>query len=147
MTDNPIEIARPRPGRPPGVTALCVFFAAGAAIAGASCLSLLDPGGFLEPMWRLNPRARAALEGLGAWGIVLMAAVAAACATGGVRLWRGPRGWGRLLAIGVIAATLIGDAVNVALGTEPRAVFGLPIAAALLAYLLTSRVRAFFRGG
>ena len=38
-------------------------------------------------------------------------------------------------------------AVNVALGTEPRAVFGIPIAAALLAYLFRPRVREFFREG
>ena len=38
--------------RPPGVTALAVFFAAGSMIALVAAVSLLSPGGFLEPMWR-----------------------------------------------------------------------------------------------
>ena len=135
-----------RPSRPAGVTALAVFFAAGAAIAAAAGASLLDPGGFLEPMWRLNPRARVGLAGMGAWGIGLMGVVSATCAVAAIGMWRGRR-WGHVLAIGGIGANLIGDAVNVALGTEPRAVFGIPIAAAILVYLLTPRVRAFFRGG
>ena len=128
------------------MTALAVFMAAGAAIAAISGVSLLDPGGFLEPIWRLNPRARVGLAGIGAWGIGLMAVVAAACAAAAIGVWRGRR-WGHVLAVGGIGANLIGDAVNVALGTEPRAVFGIPIAAAILAYLLTPRVREFFRRG
>src|SRR5215813_1800151 len=114
----------------------------GSAIAGASCLSLLTPGGFLEPMWRLNPRAREAFAAMGAWGVVLMAVVSAACAFTAVGLWRGRR-WGRLLAIIGITVNLAGDAINVILGTEPRAVFGLPIAAAILLYLFSRRVREF----
>jgi hypothetical protein len=75
-----------------------------------------------------------------------MAVVSAACAAAAGGLWRG-RGWGHFLAIGVIGVNLIGDTVNVVLGTEPRAIFGLPIAAAILTYLLTPRVQTFFRGG
>jgi hypothetical protein len=41
--------------RPRGVTALAVFFGAGAAISLTSCVALLLPGGPLEPIWRLNP--------------------------------------------------------------------------------------------
>lgn len=131
------------PGRPAGVTALAVFFGAGAVIAMTSCASLFYPGGILEPMWRLNPRARDAFSGLGAWSIVLLAAVALACAASAAGLWRGRR-WGHRLAVLLISLNLAGDIVNLALGVDRRAAVGVPIAAGILAYLLSRRARAFF---
>jgi hypothetical protein len=51
-------------------------------------------------------------------------------------------GW---LAVGLIVTNLLGNVSNVLLGTEPRAIVGVPIAAALLAYLIVSKkVRDFF---
>jgi hypothetical protein len=47
--------------------------------------------------------------------------------------------------IGKIAISLIGNLVNVALGTEPRAIIGVPIAGSLLIYLLSRRVRCYRR--
>ncbi len=44
----------------------------------------------------------------------------------------------------LLAINLIGDAANVVLGTEPRALVGVPIAALLLLFLATGRVRAYF---
>jgi len=131
--------------RPGGITALGIFFAAGAAISLVSCIALLFPGGVLEPMWRLNPRARAGFAGMGAWAPVLLTAVGIACAAAARGLWSG-RPWGRRLAITLLAINLIGDAAYVILGTEPRALVGIPIAALLLLYLATGRVRAFFAG-
>ena len=133
----------PSPRRPGGITALGVFFAAGAVISLASGAALLFPGSVVEPMWRLNERAHAAFVGMGAWALVLLAAVGVACAAAARGLWSGRR-WGRRLAIVLIAINLIGDAVNVVLGTEPRALIGLPIAALLLLFLATRRVRTFF---
>jgi len=133
------------PGRPGGVTALGIFFAAGAAITLVSAVALLFPGSVLEPMWRLNPRARAGFAGLGAWAPVLLVVVGIACAVAARGLWSG-RPWGRRLAITLLAINLIGDAANVVLGTEPRALVGIPIAALLLLFLATRRVRAFFAG-
>lgn len=46
-----------------------------------SAVSLLFPGSFLEPMWRLNPRAHEAFAGMGVWAVVLMCAVCASCAS------------------------------------------------------------------
>ena len=43
----------------------------------------------------------------------------------------------------LIAINLIGDTANVIFGTEPRALIGVPIAALLLLFLATGRVRAF----
>jgi len=132
-----------RPGRPAGVTALGVFFLVGAVIAAVSCLSLSFPGGPLEPMWRLNPRARVAFSGLGLWAVALLAVVSAACATAGVGLFLGRR-WGHRLALGLLVFNLLGDVLNTVLGTEPRAIVGVPIAGALVVYLWTARVRRYF---
>ena len=130
--------------RPRGITALSIFFLAGAAISLTAALSLLSPNSFLESMWRLNPRAQEGLSSLGQWAVLLLATVSLFCATAAIGLWRGSR-WGHWLAIGLIATNLIGDITNVMLGTEPRAILGIPIAGAILLYLLTKKVRSSFR--
>ena len=79
--------------RPIGITALSLFFLLGAGASFVSFTSLLFPGSFLEPIWRLNPRARAGLGGMGLWAVILMGAVCVACAFAAVGLWRGAR-WG-----------------------------------------------------
>jgi hypothetical protein len=129
--------------RPLGITALSIFFAFGAVVSFLSFVSLLFPGSFLEPMWRLNPRAHEALTGMGAWAVALMCVVSAACASAAVGLWRGER-WGYRLAFALLAVNLLGDVTNVLLGTEPRAVVGVPVVVAILVFLLSRRVRRFF---
>jgi len=131
------------PGRPGGITALAIFFAAGATISLVTTIALLFPGGVLEPMWRLHPRARAGFAALGAWAPVFLAVVGIACAAAARGLWAGRR-WGRRLAIALLAVNLVGDGANVVLGTEPRALVGIPIVALLLLFLVTRRVRAYF---
>jgi hypothetical protein len=111
-----------------------------------AAIALSTPGGPLEPMWRLNPRAREAFAAMHGWAIPLMAAVCAACALSAVGLWTG-KPWGRRLALGVLAANAIGDAVNAILGIEPRAAIGLPVAGALILYLASRRGRRFFAAG
>jgi hypothetical protein len=44
-----------------------------------------------------------------------------------------------------ITINLIGDVANTILGTDSRTIVGVPIAAAILWYLLSKRVRNFFR--
>ena len=131
--------------RPGGISALSAFFAAGAVISFTSGVALLFPGSLLEPMWRLNPRAREAFAGMGAWAIVLMFAVCLACAASALGLWRGTR-WGHRLAIGLLTINLLGDVANVLWGTEPRAAVGVPVVVAILAFLMSRRVKAFFAG-
>ncbi len=94
-------------------------------------------------MWRLNPRARAAFSSMGGWAVLLLGAVCLCCGLAAVGLWWGAR-WGYGMAVGVLGVNLIGDAVNAVLGTEPRAVFGIPVAVAILAYLLSGHVRSRF---
>jgi hypothetical protein len=56
----------------------------------------------------------------------------------------GLQGWGYWLAVGLIAINLIGDITNVLLETERKAIVGVPIAIAILAYLMSKEVRKFF---
>jgi len=60
--------------------AMSIFFWAGAVISLIAALSLLFPGSVLEPMWKLNPRAREGFAEIGGWAILLMGAVSIACA-------------------------------------------------------------------
>jgi hypothetical protein len=120
MATIPPDRARPAPaddaaaappparGRPAGVTGLAVFFGLGAVLAAVAAVSLATPGGFLEPMWRLNPIARRGLRGFELPGAALLGAVSLACAGAASGLWRGAR-WGRRLALAVLAVQLLGE--------------------------------------
>ena len=129
--------------RPWGITALSVFFLAGAAISLIASISLLLPDSFLTVIWRVNPRAHENLSSLGLGAVLLLLTVSMFCAAASFGLWCISR-WGYRLAVGLIAINLIGDVTNVLLGTEPRAIIGVPVAAAILAYLMSRKVRNFF---
>ena len=133
----------PIQSRPPGVLALGAFFAFGALMSLLSAISLLFPGGPLEPMWRLNPDAHRGLAALGAWAILLMAGVSMACAASAIGLWV-RAAWGRRLALGVLTANLIGDLLGALIRHDARTLIGLPIGGGLIAYLLSARVRHLF---
>jgi hypothetical protein len=93
-------------------------------------------------MWQINPRAHENLTSLGPWAVILMLTVSLLCAAAALGLWWTSR-WGYWLAVGLITINLIGDFINVLLGTEPRAIVGVPVAAAILAYLMSRKVRNF----
>jgi hypothetical protein len=130
------------PKRPLGITALGLFFLAGSLISFTAGMSLLVPR-FLEPLWRLNPHGHEGLLRIGFWGVVLLFAASASCAAAAIGLWRRAR-WGHKIAIALITLNLLSDLVNTVLGIEPRAIVGVPIALALLFYLMTGRVRNYF---
>ncbi len=129
--------------RPPGITALSIFFVFGSAMSFIASASLFFPGSFLEPLWQLNPRAREGLAGLGGWAVFLLCAVCVLCASAAVGTWRGAR-WGCWVAGALLCINLLGDVANVVTGAEPRAAVGIPIVLAMLAYLMTKRSRRFF---
>lgn len=129
--------------RPLGITALSAFFIAGALISFTAGVSLLVPGSLIEPMWRLNPHGHEGLLRIGLWAVALLFAASAACAAAAFGLWRRAR-WGYIVAIVLIAINLLSDVANTVVGTEPRAIVGVPIALALLFYLMSRRVRSFF---
>jgi hypothetical protein len=130
--------------RPLGITALSIFFFAATVITLVAAVSLLFPNGFLEPIWKLNPRGRAGLGAIGIWAVVLFSVVCLACAVAAVGLWRGKR-YGLATAITILTINSLGDLFNVISGTEPRAIIGIPIVIMILAYLLTAKSRRFFR--
>src|SRR5467141_3014831 len=127
--------------RPVGLTLLTVFFIFGALMAFLAFLGPLLTGGFLEPIWRFNPDAYRALTDLGAWGMLLMAAVAIACALAAIGLWIQAQ-WGRRLAVGILAINLLGDILNAVTRGDLRTLIGLPIGGAMILYLLRARTRA-----
>jgi fluoride ion exporter CrcB/FEX len=61
---------------------------------------------------------------------------AGACTRAAIDLWRRTR-WGHRLAVGLLTANLVGDALNSLLRHDVRTLMGLPIAGALIAYLLS----------
>jgi hypothetical protein len=129
--------------RPFGVTALSLFLIVGALLAGIAAVSLAVPDSTLEPMWRLNPRSHQGLVGMRGWGVLLLCIASIGCGIAGTGLWR-CRAWGHATAIVVLCIQLAGDILNVISGTEPRAVIGIPIVAALLVYLTRASVRRLF---
>ena len=75
---------------------------------------------------------------------MLLALVSVACLLAAVGLWSGKR-WGYRLAVTLLVIDLTGDVVNAVLGIEPRAIVGVPIVAALLVFLASRPVTAYFR--
>jgi len=126
-----------------GLTLLSLFFMFGAAMASLTCIALLTPGGFIEPMWRLNPRAQVEFSTIGSWGVVLMVVVAGVCAAAGRGVWIRAR-WGYRLALGGLSVNLVADVVSAIVRKDPRTFVGVPIVAALISYLLSKGVRTQF---
>jgi hypothetical protein len=129
--------------RPYGVTALSFFFLFGALMSLIASVSLFFRGSFIDKLWRLNPHAYEGLSRLGIWASVLLFVVSFGCAGAAIGLWRRRR-WGHLLALIIISINLVGDLANAVTGAEPRAIVGVPIAGAILWYLLSRQVRGFF---
>lgn len=120
------------------VKALILLFVFGVAASLISIISLTFPGSFLEPVWKLNPRAHEWFVRLGGWSIVLMSAVFVTCLLTAIGLWRGLR-WGYWLAVIMLFVNLVGDVINVIVGTDRRAIVGIPIVVLLLILLLRSK--------
>jgi hypothetical protein len=129
--------------RPFGLTALSLFFALATIPSTATALALAFPGAWSEAMWRLKPDAWKGFASLGTWAILLMVVVAAACAGAAVGLWTRQR-WGHRLALGVLGVNLLGDTLNAWVRGNWRTLIGLPIGGAMLAYLLSDRIREWF---
>jgi len=124
--------------RPFVVTVLIVLFVIGVTASLISVISLTFPGSFLEPVWKLNPRAREGFARMGGWSILLMSVVCVTCLLTAIGLWRRLR-WGYWLAAIVLTINLVGDVINVLVGTDRRAIVGIPIVLLLLVYLLRSK--------
>ena len=124
--------------RPLGVMLLSLFFTFGALMSGLAAVMLLFPHSILEPLWRLNPRAREGFAAMGAWAVLLMGVVSIASTTAAVGLWRLAR-WGYWTALAILIINVIGDTVNVWITWDWRTLIGLSIGGAMIAYLVTRR--------
>jgi len=129
--------------RPGGVTALSIFFGFGIIPSTATALALTFPGAWSDAMWRLKPEAPAQFARLGPLAIPLMIVVALACGGAAVGLWTRQR-WGHRLAVAVLSVNLLGDTLNALVRGDWRTLIGLPIGGAMLAYLLSYRIREWF---
>jgi hypothetical protein len=129
--------------RPLGLVALSSFFAFGTAMAGTTCLALLFPSSGVRVIWQFNRDAHAAFQAMGLWGVVVMFFVAAACGTSAIGLWIRAR-WGYRLAIAILLVNMVGDVGNAIVRGDLRALIGVPFASAMVAYLLTPRIRKQF---
>ena len=125
---------------------MSAFFAFGTLASGLAVVSLLTPGGPLEPIWRLNPRARETFADAGIWPPLLLGTACLACAASAYGFFRGRR-WGYRLGVALLLINLGGDVINAATGVEPRAIIGVPIVALILWYLSSKTARAYFCPG
>jgi hypothetical protein len=126
------------PKRPVEVAAASLFFVFGASMSGLAAAMLLFPGGVLEPIWRINPRAHDAFIRMGAWALALMALVCVGCATAALGLWRCTR-WGLWTALAILIINLAGDTTNALVTRDWRTLIGLPIGGLMIAFLLRQR--------
>jgi hypothetical protein len=130
--------------RPVGLVLLPLFFGFGTLMSAVAVLALTVPGKWSEQLWRLNPAARTGFESIGNGAVVLMLVVAAACAGAAIGLWLG-RLWGYRLAVTVLSLNLVGDMSNALVRGDRRTLIGLPIGGAMIAYLLSRRIRERFK--
>jgi uncharacterized membrane protein (DUF2068 family) len=119
---------------------LAAFFTFGATMCFLTVVLLVFPGTKLDLLWRLNPEAHVAFQSLGSWSILLMAAVGSGCALTAIGLWLGKL-WGVRLAIAILLINLVGDFVNVVARHDYRSLIGLPVAGAMIFYLIRSARR------
>jgi len=102
---------------------------------------LLFPGSALDSLWRLNPDARLAFNSLGYWSVVLMLTVGTACLFAAIGLWRA-RPWGTWLALIILSINMLGDLTNVFVRHDYRGLIGVPVAGAMIFFLLACARRS-----
>lgn len=100
---------------------------------------LLFPGTRLNAIWGLNPGARPAFESMGNIAILLMLMVGLACGLAAIGLAHGAK-WGCRVAIVILSVNLIGDLLGAFLRRDLRTLIGVPIAGAMIFYLVNRSV-------
>jgi hypothetical protein len=111
------------------------FFTFGAIMCVLTTVLLLFPGTALDVLWRLNPNAHAGFQSIGNWSIAIMFVVGSGCLFTAIGLWRGTI-WGACMAVIILAANMAGDLFNGFFRHDYRALLGLPVAAAMIFYLV-----------
>jgi uncharacterized membrane protein (DUF2068 family) len=114
---------------------LSASFTVGAIMCALTIALLLFPGTGLDVLWRLNPDAHAALQSIGSWSIAIMLVVGSSCLLAAIDLWRSAI-WGTWIAVIILTANMAGDLFNAFFRHDYRALVGLPVAAAMIFYLV-----------
>jgi len=121
---------------PIGMKLLALFFAFGTCMCALTIVLLIFSGTMLDSLWRLNPEAHAAFQSIGWLSILLMATVGTACGLAAIGLARNTT-WGCWLGILVLTVNLVGDLTNALLRHDLRTLIGVPIAGAMMVYLVS----------
>jgi len=130
--------------RPRGWLAIGNFLLWGAAMATVAGITLIFPGTLLDRVWVLNPKGHAGLTALGRWIGFLFPVLGLLLAAAGIG-WLRRRFWGWMLAVLLIGGNALGDAIRMATGAWLEGAAGVVIAGALLLYIISSRVRDYFK--
>ncbi|MFL6567686.1 MAG: hypothetical protein ACJ8LI_00845 [Chthoniobacterales bacterium] len=130
--------------RPLVIYALIALFWFGVAMSLLTAFLLLFPATPLDVLWRIKPEAKGDLVVFGYAAVLLMLIVAIACAFAAVGVTSRAE-WGRLTAMAILSANLFGDCINATLRNDLRTLIGLPIAGALIWYLVSARGRRYFK--
>jgi hypothetical protein len=131
---------------PRGLSAVGIFLFVGATMASLAGTTLVWRGTALDRVWVLNATAYRQLAPLGRTVGIFFLVLSAALAAAGTG-WFRRRLWGWKFVVGIIAAQVLGDLVNLLMGDFVRGGTGFIIAGALLFYLLRPEVRAAFERG
>jgi len=115
---------------------LMSFLACGPALAEPACNL---PGSFAHAT--RSDGTRTVRTGQGA---LLFTAPLAVNTDGAPNSYHPDDPWGRRVASALMVFNLVGDAANATVGGDRRAAIGIPIAIAILWFLQSRRVRAFF---
>ena len=115
---------------------VALFFVFGATMCTLTIVLLLFPGTALDSLWRLSPGAHLAFQSFGKWSVVLMLVIGTGCAFAAIGLWQDTL-WGRRLALIILSLNILGDLVNAFVRYDCRALIGLPVAGAMIFFLLT----------
>jgi hypothetical protein len=120
-----------------------MFLFFGAVMASLAATTLLWRGTALDRVWALNPTAYKQLAPMGGTVGIFFSLLGAVLVAAGIG-WFRRRLWGWRLAVAIIAAQVLGDAVNCVRGDWLRGGAGFIIAGALLLFLLRPRIRTTF---
>jgi hypothetical protein len=126
-----------------GVRVVALFFSLAFLISTLTIFALSYPRTWLGALWRLNPPARTAFEGMGGSAFLLLAVVGTSCLLASIGLFTKVE-WGRRIAVAVLVVNLIGDVTAAVLRSDPRTLIGLPVGGAMVWFLSSGAVRNLF---
>jgi hypothetical protein len=130
----------PRPVTPTVLGSFCLF---AAAMAGLAAETLFDPGGPLDPVWRIKPAAHAQLLAMGPWVGLAFSALSVAAVVIAAGVFQRRR-WGWNAAVVGIVLNAVGDAARGLSGAWLEGLLGVSVTAAIIWWLTRPRVRALF---